>query len=121
MRWRRGYALATVALLLIEVAIALWLDDALVRPYGGDSLAVILVYCGVRAVTRWRWPVAVSVALAVAVCVELGQLVGVLHMLGLERVAVARVVLGSGYDPRDFVAYAAGGAVVAVVEWWRGR
>ena len=116
---KRGYALAAGALLLAEVAIALWVDDRLVRPYGGDTLAVVLVYCGVRAVTRWRWPLALIVALAVAVAVELGQLVGVLRMLGLDGVAVARVVLGSGYDPCDFAAYAVGGVAVAAVEWRR--
>ena len=121
MRSRRGYAVATVVLLLIEIAIALWVRDRVVRPFGGDAIAVMLVYCGFRAVTRWRWPFALAAALTVAVLVELGQLVGVLRLLGLADVPVARVVLGSGFDPRDFVAYALGGAVIAAIEWRRAR
>ena len=118
-RW--GYAAATLALLLTEVAIALFVHDRVVRPHGGDSLAVALVYCALRAVTGLRWPVALGVALAVACLIELGQLVGLLSMLGLADVRVARVVLGSGFDPADFGAYALGALGVAVVERARGR
>ncbi|WP_425228242.1 DUF2809 domain-containing protein [Sphingomonas sp.] len=118
---RRGYAAAAGMLLLVEIAIALWVDDRFVRPHGGDALAVVLVYCGLMAATRWRWPVAVGVALLIAVVIELGQLIGVLRLVGLDGVAVARVVLGSGYDPRDFVAYAVGGLTVVLFETWRNR
>ena len=41
---RPRYAWATVVIFAVEVAIALWLHDWLIRPYGGDSLAVALVY-----------------------------------------------------------------------------
>ncbi len=52
MRLHRGYAALTALLLAIEVVIALFVHDAIVRPYVGDALAVILVYTGLRAVTR---------------------------------------------------------------------
>lgn len=113
---RRGYAVATVVLLAVESLIAAFVDDRFVRPYLGDSLAVVLVYCALRTMTRWRWPVAIGVALAIACVIELGQLAGVLTLLGLDRVPLARVVLGHGFDPQDFLAYAAGALGVAMVE-----
>ena len=121
MTERRWYAAAAMAILLVEVGIALFVRDRLVRPYGGDVLAVLGVYLFARAVTRWRWPVALAAALGVAVLVEVGQAMGVLAMVGLERVSVARTVMGTGFDWLDFVAYALGGLIVTVVERARER
>ena len=111
----------TGLLLAIEVAIALWVRDRWIRPYGGDVLAVMLVYCALRAVTAWRWPTALAAAMVVAIGVELGQLAGLLSLLGLRATSAAGVVLGSGFDLLDFAAYALGGVVVAVVERVRAR
>ncbi len=43
LRFRKGYALAAAILLAIEILIALFVRDRLVRPYLGDALAVALV------------------------------------------------------------------------------
>ncbi len=120
-RWRPGYAVLAAIVLIVEIGIALFVRDRWIRPHGGDVLAVILVYVAVRAVTRWSVGTSVTVALGVAVAVELGQYVGILRMVGLEHVAVVRVVMGTGFDPADFVSYGMGGAIVAVVEWLRRR
>ena len=52
----------TTAILGIETYIAWGTHDAIIRPYGGDFLVVILLYCLVRSCTRWAVaPVALSV------------------------------------------------------------
>ena len=119
MRPRWGYAAAALAVLAVEVLIALFVRDRLVRPYGGDALAVVGVYLLLRALTGWRWPVALAAALGVAVAIELGQAVGVLGLVGLADVPTARVVMGTGFDWLDFAAYGIGGVAVALVERWR--
>ena len=43
--------MATILVLMLEVVIALFVHDRIIRPYLGDSLAVVLVYLGGRAVT----------------------------------------------------------------------
>lgn len=48
LKRRICYAAATVLLTIIEVLIALYVHDDFVRPYVGDVLAVIAVYCAVR-------------------------------------------------------------------------
>ena len=45
---RLGYLTGGVALLIIEVLIALYVRDGFVRPYLGDVLVVILLHCLVR-------------------------------------------------------------------------
>ena len=121
MRIRPYYAAFTALVLVAEIGIAAFMHDGFVRPYLGDSLAVALVYFGLRAIAPLGIVRAMLVALAIAVAIELGQLFGLLWMLGLDRNPIARVVLGTGYDPRDFIAYGAGAAAVAVGEAIRRR
>jgi hypothetical protein len=103
-------------LFAIEAIIALYVRDRFIRPYFGDVLAVILVYCGLRAVLPLRpWPAA-AIAFGIAVLVELGQLIGILDILGLRGNTVARIVLGSGFEWKDMLAYAAGAALALLID-----
>ncbi|HEY0086416.1 MAG TPA: DUF2809 domain-containing protein [Allosphingosinicella sp.] len=113
---RRSYSLAVLAVFTLEVVIALFIDDAVIRPFVGDSLAVILVYLALRAATPLRPRVALGAALGVAVVVEVGQLLRIGELLGLGGSRLARVVLGSSFDPLDLLCYAAGAACVALLD-----
>jgi len=114
LRW--GYGLAALAVFAVEVLIALFVRDAVVRPYVGDVLAVVLVYLGLRAVTPLKVMPAVMLALAIAVMVELGQLFHLLEALGLAHDRLARVVLGGVFDLKDLACYGTGAACVLVAE-----
>jgi hypothetical protein len=114
IRW--GYAAAALVVFAVEVLIALFVRDSFVRPYLGDSLAVVLVYLALRA----RVVPAVLVALWVAFAVEFGQLLGVLDLLGLRSNQVARVLLGTDFAVEDFPAYSAGALAVLVGERFTG-
>jgi len=111
--FRPGYALAAVLLFAVEVLIALFVRDAFVRPYLGDVLAVILVFAGIRAVIAAGPWTAAAIALSIAVVIEFGQLIGILDILGLARHQWLRIVLGTGFDVKDLLAYGAG-ALLAV-------
>lgn len=91
----------------MEVCIALFVRDRFVRPYLGDVLAVVLVYCGLRAVLPLRPVGAAVLAFAIGALIEFGQAIHVLDLLGLHN-AVLRVVLGGSFEWLDFLAYAAG-------------
>jgi hypothetical protein len=116
---RSFYAAVAIALCAVEVSIALFMHDGIVRPFIGDSLAVMLVYCALRAATPVGARTAIAAALAIASTIEFGQLIGVLDLLGLRSNRVAMVVLGTGFDPMDFVAYGVGALCVAGVEYPR--
>lgn len=113
MTFRPGYAVAAGILLAVEILIALFVKDAFVRPYLGDVLAVILVFAGIRAVIAAGPWMAAAIALSIAVVIEFGQLIGILNILGLAHHQWLRVVLGTGFDVKDLLAYAAG-ALIAV-------
>jgi hypothetical protein len=118
---RPGYALAALLVLLLEVAIALWVHDRLIRPHLGDSLAVVLVYCVLRTSTRLRVVSAVLAALAVAFMIETAQFFGLVEASGLAHSTVARVSLGTSFDPQDLLAYVLGGLLVIMFETVLGQ
>lgn len=125
-RLHPGYAAAALLVLLLEVAIALWVRDRLIRPYLGDSLAVVLVYLLLRAGTCLSQGRANVAALAFAFAIEWSQALHLVDALGLTNSRIARVVLGTGFDPHDFLAYLLGGACILAGEvtlraWRRSR
>lgn len=119
MRFDKGYAALTLALLLTEIAIALFVRDAIVRPYVGDALSVVLVYAGLRTITRLGVVPATLLALLIAFVIEFGQYFRLLDHIGLSGNRWARIILGSGFDRQDFIAYTAGAAIVLLVERYR--
>jgi Protein of unknown function (DUF2809) len=120
---RAIYALLALALLAVEILIALFVRDAFVRPYVGDMLAVALVYAVLRAMTPMRLAWALAATLVIAFAVEFAQLFGLLGVLGLVDNQLARTVLGGVFDPMDLAAYASGGLLILLVEMGlrRGR
>ncbi|MBX3564703.1 MAG: DUF2809 domain-containing protein [Sphingomonas sp.] len=121
MRLHRGYALLALALFLVEVLIALFVRDNFVRPYLGDTIAVILVYAGLRTAFRIGRIPAAATAFLVAVAIEFGQYFRILDWIGLADNRIARIVLGTGFAVEDFFAYAAGALIVLAVEAVRSK
>lgn len=117
MTERRSYGIAVAILLAAEAVIATCVHDDFVRPHVGDCLAVLLVYCTFRTATPLTISASIIAALLLAFAIEFGQLFGMLSMLGLENSTLARTVLGTGFDPRDFVAYVVGGGIAWVGEY----
>jgi len=116
MTLRPYYALATLVLLAIELWIALYMHDRIIRPYVGDMLAVVLVYLGLRTLTPLSVRTAVFAALAIAFAIEFGQYFHLVDRLGLGHNRIARMVLGTVFDVGDLGCYVAGAAFVWAVE-----
>jgi len=114
MRFHNRYFLYAVVLFLIEVLIALYVKDAIIRPYGGDFLVVILLYYFVRAFfTFSAFSVAIGVLLF-AYLIEILQYFKLVNLLGLQDIEVARIIIGTGFSWWDMLAYTLG---VIVVYW----
>jgi hypothetical protein len=119
--FRPSYALATIAVLGIEIAIARFVHDDFVRPDLGDSLAVVGLYLALRAVTPLGVAAGVAIAFAFACAIEVGQFFHLVDLLGLGANRLARIVLGTTFVLTDFVAYAGGALGVLAVEAVCGR
>ncbi|MGB3800097.1 MAG: DUF2809 domain-containing protein [Lewinella sp.] len=114
--FRPFYLLLTLLLFIVEVLIALYVRDTIVRPYGGDFLVVILIYCFLRTfIDRPPLPLAV-VTLLFAFAVEFAQLFRIVEVLGLQGIRLAEIVIGTGFSIPDLIAYTLGVGVVYVLD-----
>lgn len=113
---RQFYCGAFALLLAAEMCIALFVHDAFVRPYLGDVLVVVLLYClgrgplGIRG--KWLTP-AVTALGALA---EGLQYLRLADRLSLGPTSPLRIILGSTFDWADLLCYLAGGLVLTLWE-----
>lgn len=111
-----NYFTFALLLLLIEVCIGKYAHDNIIRPYGGDFLVVILIYCGVKSF--WDAPLlkAATLVLLFAYSVEVSQYFHLAALLHLQHSATALLVLGSAFSWIDMLCYTLGIALVIIVE-----
>jgi len=115
-RLSKGYLCALVIIFLVLFVIAVFVRDGFIRPYLGDVLVVSFVYCFIRAfLANEFYPLPLYVFIFAAM-VEVGQYFNLVHLLGLDNSAIARVVIGTHYDFKDIVCYFAGCAGLFLFE-----
>ena len=112
----KWYLLITICLLFIEIAIALFVKDKIIRPYIGDLLVVILIYAFVKIWISNR-EILVAICVFVFACfIELLQYFHIVEVLGLDDNKVATVIIGSKFNTLDIVMYLMGTIVVILTE-----
>jgi hypothetical protein len=105
-----------LVLFVIEVLIALFVHDNFIRPYAGDFLVVILIYCAVRTFVKASpWKVAIGVLLF-SYLIETLQYFHIVDRLGLAKNGLAKTVIGYGFDWFDILAYTLGIVTVLFAE-----
>jgi hypothetical protein len=108
-------------LLATEICIALFVHDNFIRPYVGDFLVVILIYCFIQSFFKLPYlPTAVAV-LVFSYIIELFQYFNIVEKLGLQHSNIARVVIGTLFAWQDIIAYTAGIGLVILVEKISGK
>jgi hypothetical protein len=114
--FRKPYFFITILLFVIEVLIALFVHDAIVRPYIGDLLVVILVYCFIRSFLRAGVLRAAIASLLFSYLVEFLQYINIVQKLGFQDSKIFSIVVGTSFEWIDMLAYTVGIAVVLIVE-----
>ena len=115
------YFLIALVLLIGEIIIALYVRDSFIRPYGGDFLVVILLYCSVRAFLKSS-PLRVSIGvLLFSYLIETLQYFRIVDRLGLAKNTVAKTVIGYGFEWLDILAYTLGIITVLALEHFSFR
>lgn len=107
---------AFLAVLGVEILIALYVHDRFVRPYIGDVLVVVVIYCFLRIFLPEGYPWLPGAVFVFAAAVEILQYFRLVEMLGLQGSVFWRTVLGSTYDPKDILCYGIGCALLAIYE-----
>lgn len=110
------FFLFALVLFIVEVLIALFVRDSIIRPYGGDYLVVMLVYCAVKTFIKIA-PLKLAIGvLLFSYCMEVLQYFHIVDRLGLANNQLARTVIGSGFAWLDLLAYTLGIITVLILE-----
>jgi hypothetical protein len=116
LTFNKNYFSIALIIFVVEVLIAFFVRDRFVRPYLGDTLVVILIYCFVKSFLRLPVMVVAIAVLVFSFTIEFLQYVHIVEKLGLEKSIIASTVIGTSFAWNDVLAYIAGIAIILVVE-----
>jgi hypothetical protein len=109
------YILLTLLLLIIEITIAVFVRDQFIRPFFGDFLAVILVYCGLRIFKQNILKTALM-SLFIAYFIEILQYFKFIEITGLIKYKVLAILIGNSFSWLDILAYSLGFVFILLIE-----
>jgi hypothetical protein len=119
-RWLRiRYAALAVGTIMLGLAVHrvhLGLP-AVARDMLGDALWAVMIFCWLGVlIPRARWATRSALALAICFAVEASQLYRAPWLDAVRGTLPGHLVLGSGFDPRDFLSYSLGVAAAVLLE-----
>ncbi|QIP17932.1 DUF2809 domain-containing protein [Spirosoma aureum] len=116
LKFNTLYFTFAVLLFGIEILIAKFAHDPIIRPYVGDVLVSILIYCFVKSFLPTPvLPTALCVLLF-SYTIEVMQYFHIVNRLGLQNSKTASTVIGTSFECIDLVAYTVGIAIVLYLE-----
>ena len=113
---RMIYALISALLFLIEVLIALFVHDDFVRPYIGDVIVVVLIYCIVRIFFPDKIMLLSVYVFLFACFTEVMQYLHIVERLGLQDHTFFRILIGTVFDWSDILSYGIGCALLGIYD-----
>ncbi len=94
-----------LAIFIVEVLIAKYLDDAFIRPFGGDVLVVVLMYAFFRIFLKTNYKNLALGVLIFSFVIEFLQATHYVNWLGLQDSNFWTIVLGTHFSVYDLLAY----------------
>ena len=113
---RLTYFLIFFGLLATEIVIALFVNDAFVRPYVGDMLVTLLLCCLCRVIVPNNVRLLPVYVFIFAAAVEIGQYFDLVALLDLENNRILSIALGRTFSWLDIGCYAGGCAAAFLVD-----
>jgi hypothetical protein len=117
-RFNIKYFGLTALLFIIEVIIALYVHDSFIRPYFGDFLVSILVYCAVKSFFHTPTGSTALWVLLFSYTVEVSQYFHLVDVIGLGHSAVACAIMGTHFSFIDMLMYTLGIILVLFLEMY---
>lgn len=110
------YFSCALLLFVTEIGIAVYAHDDIIRPYFGDFLVVILIYCFVKSFFETPVTATVIGVLLFSYLIETLQYFHIVNVLGLQNSKIASTVIGTYFTWNDIVMYTLGTLLVWLVE-----
>lgn len=116
LRFHPWYFALTVLLFAFEFVIGADVHDTIIRPYGGDFLVVILIYCFIKSFVDTPPVKTAAAVLILSYVVEISQYFHLVTQLGLAHSRLAKILLGTSFSFTDILAYTSGIVTVLLTE-----
>ena len=110
------YAVLFFAVFVLEVLIALFVNDSFIRPFGGDILVTVLLCLFVRAFFPVKTKLLPVYVFLFAVAVEICQYFDVVKLLGFENNVLISTIVGRSYSFIDIICYGVGCVAFFIIE-----
>lgn len=111
MKFSPTYLVLTLLLFAVEVYIGLYVRDNFIRPFVGDMLVVVLLYCFLRVFWSDSSIRPIVLVCAWAFLVEFSQYFDPVGVLGLEGNRIISTLWGRTFSWLDLLAYLVGSLV----------
>lgn len=115
------YFLILIILVTIEVLIALYVHDNIIRPYAGDVIVTGVLCSFFRIFFPTRPKTLPLLTAALAASVEFLQYFDFVSLLGLSDIRFFSILLGRTFDWLDVVCYFIGGLIFFEAEYLTRR
>ena len=119
MVFRRKYFYHATLLLIIELLIAVFMENSFVRAYVGNYLVAILIYCFLRAFFKVPVYITAISVLVFLYFLELLQYMNLVAALGLKNSKATNTIIGYTFEWTDIFAYTLGILTVVIIEYKR--
>lgn len=112
------YLIDFIILFLIELGIALFINDRIIRPYIGDILVIILMYTFIRSFIKKPIRFLSIYLFVFAAFVEVMQYFNILGVMDLQDNKILSIIFGSTFDIKDILCYLIGSIILII---WDNR
>jgi hypothetical protein len=116
-KFQMKYFILTIILFFSEIIITLFFHDRFVRPYFGDFLVVILIYCFFKSFLKISVLKLSFSVLLFSYLIEMLQFFNYVKFLGLQNSRFANIILGNSFAWTDILAYTIGIWIVILTEY----
>jgi hypothetical protein len=115
-RFGPGYFILAILLVVTDFLLVNQMHDAIIRPYGGDFIWGIFLYCVVRSFVEG--PVKqIAMGVLVFCCAEeVLQRFHLADLLGFRKPSLMRTLIGTSFSWADILCYTLGIGVVLILE-----
>jgi len=115
-RMRTVYILSFFSIFLIEVCIARFVHDHIIRPYVGDMLVTVLICTFVRIFYPKGWNLLSLSVFIFSVFIEILQYYDIIQLLGLSHIHWLSVLFGRTFSVLDIICYGLGCFIFHIIE-----
>lgn len=118
MKINYKYLISFVVLLVIEILIAIFVKDTLIRPFIGDILIIILMYTFIKTFLGKQIKFLSIYLFIFATSVEVSQYFNIVDRLSLSDNKILSIVLGNTFDKHDIICYFIGALILMIWEMY---